>query len=71
MNIIRHSLSHTVGGGCDGSSMAYLRNADGSFTDCFCSRLEFVLSTEGQRNLQGEGYRKRAVPAPGTGRGFS
>lgn len=31
MNTIRHSLSHMVGGDCEWSSLAYLRNADGSF----------------------------------------
>lgn len=51
MNTIRHSLSHAVGGDREWSSLAYLRNADGSFADSFCSRLGFVLSTEGLRHL--------------------
>ena len=51
MNPIRHILSHMVGGDCEWSSLAYLKNADGSFADSFCSSLGFVLSTEGLRHL--------------------
>lgn len=47
MNAIRHSFSYTVGGDHEWSGVACLRNADGSFTDGFCSRLGFVLCTEG------------------------
>lgn len=39
-----------------------LRNADGSFTDSFCSRLGFVLCTEGLKHLYGESRWKHALP---------
>lgn len=64
MNPIRHSLSRTVGGDREGSSTVYLRDADGSFADSFCSRLGFVLSTESQRHLQSGSHGKLAAPTP-------
>lgn len=54
MNAIRHSFSRTVGGDREWSGVACLRNADGSFTDSFCSRLGFVLRSEGLAAIGGE-----------------
>lgn len=54
MNAIRHSFSYTVGGDHEWSGVACVRNADGSFTDGFCSRLGFVLVYGGSGSHSGE-----------------